>query len=112
MRKKIVLVDLDGVLNQYHGNYDKDVLSPIKNGAEEFLKNLAEDFTVKIFTVRDLALVQKWVEDNNLTEYISDLTNVKEPAFLIIDDRCVKFDGNFEQTLNDVKTFAPYWKNE
>ena len=35
--KKTILIDLDGVLNDYVGNYDKDFILPIKAGAKEFL---------------------------------------------------------------------------
>ena len=35
--KKTILIDLDGVLNDYVGNYDKDFIPPIKAGAKEFL---------------------------------------------------------------------------
>ena len=36
-KKKTILIDLDGVLNDYVGNYDKDFIPPIKAGAKEFL---------------------------------------------------------------------------
>ena len=35
--KKTILIDLDGVLNDYFGNYDKEFISQIKAGAKEFL---------------------------------------------------------------------------
>ena len=40
--KKTILIDLDGVLNTYTGNFDKDFIPPIKEGAFDFLKNLSE----------------------------------------------------------------------
>ena len=42
--KKTILIDLDGVLNDYVGNYDKDFIPPIKFGAKEFLSNLSKNF--------------------------------------------------------------------
>ena len=38
-KKKTILIDLDGVLNDYVGNYDKDFIPPIKFGAKEFLRD-------------------------------------------------------------------------
>ena len=36
--RKTLLIDLDGVLNDYIGNYDKDFIPPIKVGVKEFWK--------------------------------------------------------------------------
>ena len=82
--KKTILIDLDGVLNIYDGKYDKNYIPPIKDGAKEFLKELSEDYRVVIFTSRNLFLVSKWVIMNSLDEFISDVTNIKEPSYLII----------------------------
>lgn len=38
--KNKILIDLDGVLNQYKGNYDENYIPKIKEGAEEFKKKL------------------------------------------------------------------------
>ena len=35
--RKTILIDLDGVLNEYTGDFDKDYIPPIKDGAKEFL---------------------------------------------------------------------------
>ena len=47
--KRTILIDLDGVLNIYTGNFDKDYIPPIKDGAKEFLENLSKDFEIKLF---------------------------------------------------------------
>lgn len=36
--KKLLLIDLDGVLNLYNGNYDENKIFPIRDGAFLFLK--------------------------------------------------------------------------
>ena len=41
---KTILIDLDGVLNEYVGSFDKDFIPPIKHGAKVFLSALAEKF--------------------------------------------------------------------
>ena len=43
-KKKTILIDLDGVLNNYVGNYNKDFIPPIKAGAKEFLSDLSKNF--------------------------------------------------------------------
>lgn len=109
-KKKTILVDLDGVLNQYNGTFDENIIPEIKDGAIEFVQNLHQNFTIKIFTTRNKILTAKWLIENNLDKYISDITDIKEPAFLHIDDRCICFDGNFNNTINQIQNFKPWYK--
>ncbi len=111
--RKIIALDLDGVLNTYDGKYDKNKISPIKNGAKEFLSKLAENYDIEIFTVREKNLVYKWLKDNNIIQYIKTVTDIKNPRTTIfIDDRALNFCGDFNKTLKEVENFTPHWKNE
>ncbi len=110
MGRKTVLVDFDGVLNQYNGEFDKDKLPEINSGAENFLKSLAEKYIVKIFTTRNKTQVSKWISHYNLNKYVKSVTNVKEPAWLLIDDRCIHFDGNYTKTLEKIEKFKVWYK--
>ena len=107
--KKIILVDLDGVLNNYSGNYDKNKISDIKEGAFEFLQELSKKYTIKIFTVRNKILVAKWLLNNGLEDFIEDVTNIKEPAYLYLGDRCICFSGNFCKTIDEINNFKTHW---
>ena len=109
-KKKKILLDLDGVLNTYTGNYNADYIPPIKDGDVEFLKRLSHNFEIKIFTVRDIELAEKWVKENNIQLYISGVTNTKEPAWLIADDRCVCFNGCYDKLLADIADFKVWHK--
>ena len=110
--KKTILIDLDGVLNTYTGNYNKDVIPPIKNGAYEFLKELSENYIIKIFTTRNLLLTSEWIIKNNLREYIDDVTNVKGLSYLMIDDRCINFNGNFDDLRKNIDSFEVWYKQD
>lgn len=109
--KKTLLIDLDGVLNQYDGKFDENFIPPVKDGAYQFLQNLSQNFVIKIFTTRNRLLTSKWLSQNDLDKFVTDVTNVKDSAFLHIDDRCICFDGNFENTLSKIDDFKPYWKS-
>ena len=109
-KKKTILVDLDGVLNQYNGNFNQDLIPEIKEGAKDFLKILHRDFTIKIFTTRDISKTIEWLIQHDIKKYISEVTNTKEPAFLLIDDRCICFDGNFNNTIYQIQNFKPWYK--
>lgn len=109
-KKKTILVDLDGVLNKYSGLYDEGTIPEIREGAKDFIMTLHKDYDVKIFTSRDKLQTENWLIKHKLNNYICGITNVKEPAYLHIDDRCICFDGNFKDTTNKIKNFKPWYK--
>jgi len=110
--KKVILIDLDGVLNSYMGNYDENYIPPVRNDAYNFLKYLAQDYSIKIFTTRNLFIVSKWVLENKIEEFIDGVTNIKELNYLIIDDRCINFDGDYSNLKKQIKNFKVWYKKE
>ena len=110
MFKKTILIDLDGVLNTYTGNFDENVIPPIKDGALEFIKNLSVNYKIKIFTTRNRLLASEWAINNGLKDYVDDITNVKEPSYLLIDDRCIQFDGDYKKLQSQIDNFNVWYK--
>ena len=110
MRKPLILIDLDGVLNTYCGNYEPDHIPPIRKGAKEFIIKLAKKYSLKLFTNRNTKLAKKWLIENKIDKYFLEVTNIKGPATLYIDDRALKFDGDFNETLLQVYNFKTFWE--
>ena len=111
MFKKKILIDLDGVLNEYgKEKFDEKYIPEIKEGAEEFVSELSKQFDLYLFTSRNLLLSSKWLIDNNLDKFFKDVTNVKIPAFLYIDDRTICFNGNYKDTIENIQKFSVYRK--
>lgn len=110
MYKKVILLDLDGVLNTYDGVFDENHIPSIKDGAFDFVKQLSADYTIKIFTTRNRLMASEWIIQNNLKDYISDVTDVKEPCYLIIDDRCINFSGNYTNLKKQIDNFKAWYK--
>ena len=110
--RRNILIDLDGVLNCYCGEYDEEFIPEIREGAREFVERLYSlgRFNLVLFTTRNILKSVKWLIDNNLYSYFSNITNVKLPAFLCIDDRALTFRGNFNEIYEEIVTFRPYWK--
>ena len=108
--KKTLMVDLDGVLNQYTGKYEKGFIPPIRVGAKDFVKKLAIEYQLILFTTRDKDLATQWLYDNGLKQYFVNVTNIKEPCFLFIDDRCEKFCGDYMDIMDKIKNFNVWWK--
>ena len=110
MHIKIISVDLDGVLNTYHGNYEPDKIPPISPGAYEFLEKLSKLYNIEIFTVRNKKLVKKWLKENNILLFIKNISNIKNPSSsIIIDDRALRFEGDFQDTYKNIVKFSPHW---
>ena len=110
MLQKTILFDLDGVLNTYNGKYDKNYIPPIKDGAYDLVKGLAKYYKIVIFTTRNSLIASKWVIENGLDKYVENVTNVKEPAYLIIDDRCINFDDDYKKLKEQIKNFEVWHK--
>lgn len=108
--KPTILIDLDGVLNEYKGDYDENFIPEIKNGAEDFLKTLVSDYKLYLFTTRNIQSAKKWLKDNNIEQYFEDVTNTKIPSYLIVDDRGLCFEGSFEKVLDEIKNFRVWYK--
>ncbi len=111
MDKRIVLVDLDGVLNFYTGDYVEDYIPPLREGAREFITELSLKYNLKLFTTRNCETAKQWLVVNNLDKYFSEVTNTKKTAWLVIDDRCLTFKGDYTDTLNQIEKFKPWYKN-
>ncbi len=111
MFSKKILIDLDGVLNEYGKEiFDENYIPNVKIGAYEFLETLSRKAELYLFTTRNLMLSTKWLINNNLDKFFRDVTNVKIPSFLYIDDRTICFRGNYKETLDEIENFKVYWK--
>jgi len=111
MFRKRILIDLDGVLNEYgKEKYDENYIPDIKKGAIDFLKKLSAIGDLYLFTSRNLMLSTKWLIKNNIDKYFKDVTNAKLPSYIYIDDRTICFKGDFEKTYTEIINFKPYWK--
>lgn len=110
MNKKLILIDLDGVLNTYNGDFQANFIPPLNENAKKFIQRLYKDYELKLFTTRNKIFVSRWLFDNNIDEYFSDITNIKELCWLFIDDRCMCFKGDYERLLEQIDRFEPWYK--
>ena len=109
MYKKTIAIDLDGVLDEYNGKYNENNIPKIKKGAKEFVKELSNNYELILFTTRNSKQATKWLKENNIDEYFKEITNIKPPAYIYLDNRALKFDGNYNETLNEIKNYKTYW---
>lgn len=105
-KREIIALDFDGVIHSYKRGWTGLVpLDPPMEGVEEALQQLkAKGYILKIFTTRQKEFVQRYLDENNLSQYISGVYNNKIPAKLYLDDRGVHFSG-WDQALDDIENF-------
>ena len=107
--RQTVCVDFDGVMNEYTGFDENDLCEP-KPYLEEFLCKLDDNYDVVIYTCRDIYKVQSWLYRYGLENIPVKVTNEKIPAIAYIDDRAIQFNGNFNEVLEKLHHFKPYWQ--
>ena len=79
MFRKKILIDLDGVLNEYgKEKFDENFIPEIKIGAREFIQNVSEFAELYLFTSRNLILATKWLIKYDLDKYFKDVTGCKK----------------------------------
>lgn len=108
MNKPNICVDFDGVINTYTGWNGPDDLYKPRQGVKEFLTTLSETYNLIIFTVRDVWRVREWMKLYSLP--FDEITNKKVGAIAYIDDRALKFTGNYNETLNELRNFKAHWE--
>ena len=109
--KKTIMIDLDGVLDNY-STYDKNSIPEIRTGAVDFIKRLDKTgkYELVLFTTRSPKLATEWLIKNKIDKYFKDVTNVKYPAYIYLDDRAIQFRGDYKTTFDEIEKFNIYWK--
>ena len=112
MTKKI-LVDLDRTLHQYsEGWSDGTIYDPPVPGAREAMNELKErGYELVIFSARTGKSKPDWKEQERMVKEwlikydipFDMITSEKLPAEFYIDDRAVRFEGNWAATLQVIK---------
>ena len=127
---KHLYIDFDGVLHRYNSGWQgagvipDDPVVDEENGRDaiQWLTSLCQSghFVVHIFSRRGsdpsnagVGAMKMWLMKHGMPErYLKRLKfeTQKPDMWLLIDDRCMQFDGAFPDPL-DIKNFKPWWKN-
>ncbi len=110
--KKTLLLDFDGTICQYTGWIPEEntILREPTEKARKALYVLSNDFELVCFTTRDPKPVREWLSRHGFPKM--EVTNVKRPAFLILDDRAIRFEGKWtDELLAKIRSFEPWWKS-
>lgn len=102
MKKKYtVLVDFDGVIHRYlNGWSDGTAYDVDMPGSWAALQKLSDNFKVVIFSTRPADQIKEWWKTRFDQECPYEVTDVKRPALVLIDDRAIRFES-WEQAMDD-----------
>ncbi len=112
--KDKVAIDFDGTLTAYD-NHDALPPPPPLDGAREFLEKLQRAGKhVIVFTHRPVDQVVEWLRDNGMLDLVpGGVTNIKPEASAYLDDRAVRFEGDYKQAFKDLakkERVRPWWR--
>ncbi len=121
--QKAIAIDFDAVVSEYYGWQGKGVFGVPVKGAKESLDWLKQaGYRVIINTSRqETWLIAEYMEKHSIPyDYINfnpenvrlHLSPVKVVADVYIDDRALRFDGNWKKTLLEAVHFKPWWKKD
>jgi len=99
-RKSVIAFDFDGVIHRYSKKwYDGTIYDEPIKGSQEALRQLSNKYKVVIVTSRTpIKDIKQWLSFWDFDEY--EVTNQKIPALAYIDDRAIRFEGNWDTILN------------
>jgi len=109
--RPIVCVDLNGVLDTYRGWQGEAHWDDPRAGAREFLQELDRlGYDVVVFTTRWRDDARAWLQRHGLLELVRDVTDRKPAAHVFVDDRALRFEGDFDATLREIQRFSAHWE--
>lgn len=115
-RNYSVAVDFDGVIHSYTTPWqDSHIIpDPPVEGAIEWLKEISRKFQVIIFSTRAKSeagreAVRAYLAERDFIP--DDITAIKPPALVYIDDRAWRFEGTFP-TAQEIHEARPWNKPE
>lgn len=105
-----VCLDFDGVIHAYERWTGKaDIPNPPVKGIEGFMRELKElGYDIAVCSSRAseesgrIAIIQ-WMKKYDLYKYVWCVSDVKPPAVAYVDDRGVRFEGDFGAALESIK---------
>lgn len=110
---------MDGVLHSYTSPWQghETIPDPPVEGAIEWLNQITKKLDVVIFTTRGAtargqAAVLVWLGEHGYVGPALEVTNVKPPALIYLDDRAVRFEGpGTFPTVDQIHAARP-WNKE
>lgn len=115
-KKKIVCFDFDGVIHSYKSGWKGVSTIPDEpiEGIRESINEIRKDYLVYVFSSRcstpdGVYAITYWLNEHDIV--VDDVVSKKPPAYVTIDDRCIRFNGN-TKGLKDLIDNYKTWQKE
>ena len=112
--KKTVCLDFDGVVYSYESGWQDEAYylpdPPVQN-TRWAVARLREDFKVVIHSTRSSTekgrkAIAEWLKKHDIV--VDDIVEHKPVAFIYVDDRGLKFDGNWSRSVFEIIGYISY----
>lgn len=114
-QRKRVMIDFDGVIHDYRDGWNGGVISgELIPGTKEAIDRLKRIFEIVIFTTRaakpeeespsqqaQIDDLKRWLNERGI--YYDRITGEKLGAFAYIDDKGIRFEGNWDYVLKKIQ---------
>jgi len=112
-------IDFDGVIHKNSkGFHDGTVYDDPIPGAREALERLSKDYVIVVYSAKarkdrmlingktGVELIWEWLEKNNMSSFVKEVTAEKPRAVFYIDDKAVRFNGIWNNTFVQLKNLG------
>jgi hypothetical protein len=114
-------VDFDGVLHKCSkGFYDGTIYDPPIKGSHNALRMLSEQYVIIIYSAKaksdrplingktGIELIWEWLKEHDMDRFVKEVTAEKPRAVFYIDDKAVRFDGDWSDTFEVLEALGYY----
>lgn len=115
--KQTVVVDFDGVIHSYTSGWKgADVIpDPPTPGTREAIAKLRESYTVVVVSSRchqegGIEAIKTWLAMNGIE--VDLITNDKPPHIVVIDDRAIRFNGEWDSVIESIPVASIPWNKK
>ena len=105
IKKRTIAIDFDGVIHRYSKGFkgkDNAYDSPNENITDALDYFKSKNYRLVVFSTRPKEVIADWLKKYDLQDYFSDITDIKIPAKIYIDDRGYKFES-WNKTLEELE---------
>jgi len=113
--KLTVCLDFDGVVHSYVSGWQGAAIipDPPVDGTKEAIEKLRTIYEVKIYSSRSgqeggRAAMVAWLAKHQIV--VDEVCDHKPPAIIYVDDRAVKFDGDWDECAKAIANFSHWQK--
>jgi hypothetical protein len=107
---RTVCLDFDGVLHSYRSGWRgaESIPDPPIHGTREAVARLRKMYRVVVYSARcrtaeGRRAVESWLRTHDIE--VDEVCDYKPPALVYVDDRAVRFRGDWDQAITEIKQF-------